>query len=160
LDALEPFPALKRLRQTPLDAAALLEGLPEEALSQLPANGGWAIRNMVSHLRDAEGVLSFRVSVILEQENPALESQAVFEWATNEEEHLSTTQEIFDTYRASRQETIARLESIPLNDWWRTGQHEEFGPVTLRQQVSYFASHELIHLAQIELLRRQLVGSE
>lgn len=150
LDALEPFAALERLRQTPLDVAALLEGLLEEALSQPSADGGWAIRNTVSHLRDAEGVLSFRVGVMLKQDNPSLESKAVFEWATNDEEHPLTTQEIFNTYWVSRQKTIARLESVPLREWWRTGQHEEFGPVTLRQQVSYFASHEITHLPQIK----------
>jgi uncharacterized damage-inducible protein DinB len=160
LDALEPFAALERLRQTPLDVAALLEGLSEKALSQRPEDGGWAIRNIVSHLRDAQGVLNFRLGLLLEQENPALESKAVFEWATKEEEHPPTCQEIFDTYRASRQETLVRLESIPLSDWWRTGQHEEFGTVTLRQQVSYFGSHEITHLPQIESLRTQLVGSQ
>lgn len=160
LDALEPFAALERLHQTPLDVAALLEGLSEKALSQPPEDGGWAIRNIVSHLRDAQGVLSFRLSLLLEQENPSLESKAVFEWATKEEEHPPTSQEIFDTYRASRQETLVRLESIPLSDWWRTGQHEEFGTVTLRQQVSYFGSHEITHLPQIESLRSQLVGSQ
>jgi len=160
LDALEPFAALERLRQTPLDVAALLEGLSEKDLRQQPEDGGWAIRNIVSHLRDAQGVLSFRLGLLLEQENPSLESKAVFEWATEEEERPPTTQEIFDTYRASRQEIIARLESIPLDDWWRTGQHEEFGTVTIRQQVSYFASHEITHFSQIESLRNQLVGSE
>jgi rubrerythrin/uncharacterized damage-inducible protein DinB len=154
-DALEPFVALERLHQTPLDVAALLEGLSEEALSQAPKDGGWAIRNIVSHLRDAQGVLSFRLNLLLEQENPLLESKAVFEWATKEEDHPPTTQEIFDTYRASRQETLARLKSIPLSDWWRTGRHEEFGPVTLRQQVSYFGSHEITHLRQIESVRNQ-----
>lgn len=158
LDALDPFAVLERLRQTPLEVAALLEGLPEEALSQPPADGGWAIRNIISHLRDAQGVLSFRLDLLLEQENPLLESKAVFAWATQEEERPPTTQEIFATYRASRQETIARLESLPLRDWWRTGQHQEFGPVTFRQQVSYFASHEMTHLPQIEVLRHQWVG--
>jgi len=157
LDALEPFAALERLRQTPLDVAALLEGLSEVALSHPPEDGGWAIRNIVSHLRDAQGVLRFRLHLLLEQENPSLESKAVFEWAMKEEEHPPTTQKIFDTYRASRQETIAKLESIPLSAWWRTGQHEEFGTVTLRQQVSYFGSHEITHLPQIESLRNQLV---
>jgi uncharacterized damage-inducible protein DinB len=155
LDALEPFAALERLRQTPLDVAALLEGLPEAALSRQPEDGGWAVRNTVSHLRDAQGVLNFRLNLLLEEENPTLESQAVFEWATNEEEHPPTTGEIFETYRASRLETIARLESIPLADWWRAGRHEEFGTVTVRQQVSYFASHEITHLPQIEALRPQ-----
>jgi hypothetical protein len=57
-----------------------------------------------------------------------------------------------DAYRATRQEILATLESIPLKDWWRTGQHEEFGTVTIRQQVSYFAAHESTHLPQIESL--------
>jgi uncharacterized damage-inducible protein DinB len=160
LDALEPFAALEKLRQTPSDVAALVEGLSEEDLNRQPQDGGWAIRNIVAHLRDAQGVLSFRLNLLLEQENPSLESKAVFEWATKEERRPPTTQEIFDTYRALRQETMARLESIPLDDWWRAGQHEEFGTVTIRQQVSYFASHEITHLLQIESLRNRFMGSK
>lgn len=158
LDALEPFAALERLRQTPIDVATLLKGMPEELLSREPDNGGWAIRNIVSHLRDAQGVLSFRLNLLLEQDDPVLESKAVFEWAKKEEDRPPTTQEIFDTYNASRQEIVARLEAIPLSHWWRTGRHEEFGTVTLRQQVSYFASHEATHLPQIEFLRDKWVG--
>lgn len=152
LDALEPFDALERLRQTPLEVADLIAGLPENVLNQKPLVGGWAIRNILSHLRDAQGVLNFRLNLLLEEENPLLESKAVFEWATNEAERPATSKEIFETYQASRQDTIARLESIPLANWWRSGQHEEFGTVTVRQQVSYFASHELTHLPQIEAL--------
>ena len=160
LDALEPFAALEKLRETPLDVSALLEGLSEEAKNRQPEDGGWSIRNFVSHLRDAQGVLSFRLDLMLEEENPALESKAVFEWATREQERPPTTQEIFDAYRASRRETVTKLESTPLQHWWRTGQHEEFGTVTVRQQVSYFASHEITHLPQIESLRNQLLATE
>jgi len=158
LDALQPLAALKQLRQTLNDVAVLLEGLSEADLNRPPQDGGWAIRHIVSHLRDAQGVLSVRLSLLLEQTNPPLEAKAVFQWATREEGRPPTTQEIFDTYRASRLETIARLESIPLADWWRTGQHQEFGTVTVRQQVSYFASHEITHLPQIEALRVQRPG--
>ena len=37
----------------------------------------------------------------------------------------------------------------------RTGQHEEFGPLFLHQQVSYFAAHERTHPPQIEALRER-----
>lgn len=154
LDALDPFAALERLRQTPAEVATLLEGLSEDVISRQPEDGGWSIRNIVSHLRDAQGVLSFRLNLLLEHENPSIESKAVFEWASREQDRPPNTQEIFDSYRASRQETIAKLESIPLEDWWRSGRHEEFGTVTVRQQASYFASHEITHLPQIERLRR------
>lgn len=46
--------------------------------------------------------------------------------------------------------TVARLEKLPLDGWERAGVHQEFGPVTLRQQASYFAVHEITHLPQME----------
>ncbi|UCH61282.1 MAG: DinB family protein [Anaerolineales bacterium] len=153
LEAYEPFAALTRLRSTPDEVGALISGLEEAALNTPPAPGEWAIRTTLSHLLDAQGVLGFRLGLLLEQENPVLESKAVFQWATDESERPPTTREVFDTYRQSRRETLALLESLPLADWWRKGRHQEFGIVTLRQQVSYFAAHELTHLPQIEALR-------
>ena len=50
------------------------------------------------------------------------------------------------------QYNIPELETIPLADWWRTGRHEEFGVVSIKQQASYFASHEWTHLPQVERL--------
>ncbi|CAG1016487.1 hypothetical protein ANAEL_05645 [Anaerolineales bacterium] len=152
LEALDPTEALERLRQTPLEVAALIEGLSEEALTRQPADGGWAIRNIVSHLRDAQGVIAFRVDLFLKEENPVLESKAVFAWARDENARPPSVREIFDAYQTSRQQMIAKLESIPFTDWWRTGRHEEFGVVSIKQQVSYFAAHELTHLPQIARL--------
>lgn len=157
LENFDPFEALHNLRSTPQKVSALLEGLSESDLNIQPEDGGWAIRNIISHMRDAQGVFSFRVDLLLDQDNPILESKAVFEWATSEVERPPSTGEIFGTYQASRQKVIARLESLPLADWWRSGQHEEFGVVTVMQQASYFATHELTHLPQIQSLRAPLV---
>lgn len=155
LDALEPPAALARLRQTPGEVAKLLDGLSEAQLNQAPADGGWAIRNVLTHLRDAQDVLAFRLDLFLREEHPVLESKAVWTWAANEHEHPPTAREIFEAYRSSRMDTLDNLAQMPLADWWRTGRHEEFGDVTLRQQVSYFAAHEVTHLSQIAALHRQ-----
>lgn len=157
LDVFEPFDALERLRQTPDEVEKLLDGLSEPSLNQQARDGGWSIRNTLSHLRDAQGVLSFRVDLFLKEEHPMLESKAVFAWATQEGQRPPAALEIFEAYKASRDETIRKLENLPLANWWHAGQHQEFGTVTLRQQVSYFAAHELTHLSQIELLRRQII---
>jgi hypothetical protein len=158
LEAFEPFTAQEKLRQTPEEVARLLDGLPEEVLSWQPEGEGWAIRNIISHMRDAQGVLDYRLDLFLKDENPVLESKAVFEWATREEERPPSTMDIFDSYRSSRQDTLQKLESIPLSDWWRTGFHTEFGPLTLRQHASYFAAHEITHLPQIQKLREKLAS--
>ena len=155
LDALDPPAALKTLRQTPLDVAALLEGLSEEQMSKPLSDDDWAIRNVLTHLRDAQGVLDYRLDLFSQEENPVLEAKAVWSWAT--EERAPAALEIFESYQTLRAKILARLELLPLMDWWRTGRHEEFGIVSLKQQVSYFTSHELTHLPQIEKLRNQFI---
>lgn len=152
LDALEPFAALESLRRMPGEVAALLAGLSEEDLARPPQDGGWAIRNVVTHLRDAQSVLDYRLDLFLAEEHPLLEMKAVWTWAVNEEAHPPTTLEILAAYRSSRAATLRKLATLPLADWWRTGEHQEFGAVTLRQQVSYFAAHEVTHLPQIARL--------
>jgi hypothetical protein len=154
LEALDPPAALEKLRQTPIEVAALLEGLPEQAMTREPADGGWAIRNIVIHIRDAQDVLDYRLELFSKEEHPILEAKAVWSWAKNEEESPPSMPEIFAEYQATRGKILSRLESLPLADWWRTGQHGEFGEVSIKQQVSYFASHEITHLPQIERLAR------
>lgn len=153
LEALDPFAALEHLRSTPREVAAIVAGITDARASHEPDDGGWSLRQTVAHLRDAQGVLSQRVDLILDHENPVLESRAVFAWARNEADQPATLSEILEAYRASRARTLARLESLPLADWWRRGRHEEFGELRLYQQVSYFACHELVHFPQLEHLK-------
>jgi len=90
--------------------------------------------------------------------DPVLESLAVFEWAAREEEQPPTAREIFTDYQASRHATLERLEGIPMEMWGCRGFHQEFGEVTLLQQASYFALHEITHMPKIQELR-QLGGT-
>jgi hypothetical protein len=154
LVALDPPAALETLRQTPLKVASLLDGLSEQDMDLQAPDGGWTLRNVLTHLRDAQSVLEYRLELFQKEEHPVLASKAVFAWATREEERRPTPLEVFAEYRATRSAILSRLEGLPLADWWRTGQHEEFGSVSLKQQVSYFASHELTHFPQIEKLRK------
>jgi hypothetical protein len=154
LEALDPFEALFWLRSTPDEVQLLISGLDEEQLNRQVEAEEWSIRNALSHLRDAQGVLDFRVNLLLEQDNPLIESQAVFNWAKDEAERPPTTAELFEIYKDSRRKTLETLDDLPLHDWWRQGEHEEFGVVSIKQQASYFATHELTHLPQIQKLRR------
>ena len=154
LEAMDPIEAMNWLRKTPDEVKNLIEGVSEEALHRRPTEGEWNTRNVLSHLRDAQGVLDYRVNLLLNEDDPVIESKAVFEWARDEADRSPNAEQLFETYLASRRKTLSVLEGIHLVDWWREGRHEEFGVVSIRQQASYFATHELTHLPQIEELRR------
>ena len=149
LDALLPQAALERLRQTPMDVASIAASNHAGGENSPALDGGWTLREAIAHLLDAEKVLNYRVKRILEEDNPTLESLAVFEWADEESRHPATVEGVLDELCRSREDTLQVLESIPLEDWWRTGQHAEFGTVTICQQASYFAMHEITHLPQL-----------
>lgn len=152
LDALDPFDAVEKMKQMPVLVSALLGELSEEAMAPQPPDGGWSIRNILTHLRDAQDVLVYRLDLFEQQSRPVLASKAIFEWAAQENQRPKAGREIFETYREVRAKLVARLKQMPLADWWRTGWHEEFGEVSIKQQVSYFASHEFTHLPQLQKL--------
>jgi hypothetical protein len=153
---MDPFESLNSLKQTPNKVKRLIERFGEQDLNREVFEVEWSIRNILSHLRDAQGVLLYRLTLLLEEENPVIESKAVFEWAKDESDRPQSATTIFKTYYDSREKTLEVLEGIPLVDWWRKGRHQEFGEVSVWQQTSYFATHELTHLPQIQSLCKKL----
>jgi hypothetical protein len=152
LERYDPASATAQLERTPARVRALLDRIPAPAWSRRPEPGTWSPHEVLSHLRDAQGVLEQRVAAILEQDDPDLEAKMVWSW--NEEARPATTQEVLDAYLASRARVLEVLRGAPADAWWRTGRHREFGRLTLTQQVSYFAAHEPTHLRQLRAAAR------
>jgi hypothetical protein len=146
--------ALAALRATPGLLEGLLAGLSPEAMSIQEAPGEWSMREAIHHYLITESLLAGRVRQILEQDRPRLAGLAAW---TAELEGAST-EDMFRRFRESRQATIGRLSGLNAEQWLRIGEHEEFGPVTLLQQASYFARHDHSHLGQVEAIRRAIAA--
>jgi DinB superfamily len=146
--------ALAALRATPGILEGLLAGLSPEAMSIPEAPGEWSMREAIHHYLITESLLAGRVRQILEQDRPRLAGLAA--WTAELEG--SSTEDMFRRFRESRQATIGRLSGLNAEQWLRIGEHEEFGPVTLLQQASYFARHDHSHLGQVEAIRRAIAA--
>jgi uncharacterized damage-inducible protein DinB len=153
LEPLAPQEALKTLHSAADEIAEVIRGLSEAQMAQVPAPGRWSIRDALHHLLVAQSLLAGRLDKLLAEENPTL--SALASWMIPSPEAVSAG-EMLEQFRISRQHTVARLLNLPLQAWFRTGQHEEFGQVTLLHQASYFARHERYHLPRIEATRRQI----
>ncbi len=154
LDPLTPAEALAGLRSAAGEVIALTQGLSEAQMSWSPEPGEWSISNLLWHLLVAQQLLSGRMEKMLAEENPSLQSLAA--WAAGAEESSSGA-EILGEYLRSRQAAIARLEGLSPADWLRSGQHDEFGQVTILTQAAYFARHDQYHLVQLDSLRAMVV---
>ena len=151
LSEYDPHEVMEHLAATPQQLERMIRGMSEQTANRQLASGAWSAVDVITHIKDADGVLNQRVKLLLDHENPSLEFKAVFKWAESQREQSSIS-DIWEEYMKSRKETLQRLTDLPLANWWRRGQHEEFGEVTLLQQASYFAAHELTHVRQINAM--------
>ncbi len=135
------------LARTAEKLRTLISRVPEHLLNQRPAPHTFSPHEVIAHLRDAQSLLEQRVERILVQDDPDLDAHMLWSW--NEGERPTSTEALLDEYVALRRVVLVTLRSAPPEAWWRTGRHREFGRLTLTQQVSYFAAHELTHLRQL-----------
>ena len=155
LEPLDPGGAVQALEATPGIVEKLLEGLTEDQAAAPSAPGEWSMREGLHHILVTEVLLSGRVRQILETDRPKLAGLAA--WAERLEGDLGA-QVVLRRFRESRQATVVRLRGLSLEQWHRQGEHEEFGPVTLLQQASYFARHDQSHLGQLEAIREAVLA--
>lgn len=138
------------LERTPATLAALLEGLPDVWITATEGDGTWSPYDIIGHLIHGEQTDWMpRVRHILAGETrpfPPFDRTAQFTQSQG-----ASLSELLATFASLRQESIAALVSMNLTneDLSRTGQHPEFGAVTLGQLLATWVVHDLDHLGQI-----------
>jgi DinB family protein len=138
------------LTRTPRVLDVQLRGLSEGWLASNEGPDTWNPRNVVGHLIDCEELNWIpRARIILDQ-GPA----RVFE-PFDRFRHLSRTMPINDlleTYAELRAANLDTLRSWRLGpkELALTGEHPEFGTVTLSQLLAAWVAHDLDHLNQVE----------
>ncbi len=157
---LEPEPIevlINQLGLTPDWLDRILADLPAERLAQKigGAEGEWSLIEAASHQLDAQQLIAGRVELFMQSDTPNLSAKSPAEMV--DQSGLSAT-EISQAFRQSRRRLLDRLQAAPSNYWTRVGQHNEFGPVTLQQQIGYFAKHEQWHMAQMTKIRKTVIG--
>ena len=157
LEPLPPARAVKALASGIDEIGALIEGLTDEQMEFYPEPGEWNFREALQHLLVSQNLLAGRVDKMLAEQNPSLAGAAA--WMLDEKEAQPGSQ-IFQQLKSSRLELLDRLRALPLESWWRTGEHEEFGQVTILQQASYFAKHERAHMPQVQQIRTAISSRE
>ena len=156
LEPTNPMEIIAMLARNAEDLRRLVAGLSEEVSTKAPSAADWSIHEHVKHFSDTQEMLDTRIELMLNHDNPNLTALAVYEFANQEEQRPSTTQNVLAAFCDKRANCVAKLESLPLKDLWRTGSHPEFGQLTIIRQAAYLAFHEQTHLPEIEALRKQV----
>jgi uncharacterized damage-inducible protein DinB len=139
------------LERTPVVITAMLEGLPEEWVTQNEGPGTWSPYDIVGHLVHGENTDWIpRMKIILA--DTADKAFTPFDrFAQFENSKGKSLSQLLNTFRLLRQQNIQYLHSCHLTaeDFTKQGIHPAFGPVTLAQLLATWTVHDLNHIAQI-----------
>jgi len=142
---------LSVLKRTPAVLDALLRDLPEAWTAATEGPGTWSPYIVIGHLIHAERVDWMpRLAIILEygQSRPfeSFDREAQFR-----ESHGKSLSSLLDEFGALRRGNLARLRALNLQpeQFELRGMHPALGPVTVRQLLATWTTHDLAHILQV-----------
>ena len=141
--------AIDRLAHTPSVLRALLDGVPQDALTA-PNAEGWSTRDVVAHLLIINDLgLDRRLHLIVAEDTPDVPD-------VNEHDSLAASgyrdrplADLLDDFAAHRANTVEWMRTLGPAGLERVGNHEITGRVTVSDVVHHIAFHDLVHVAQI-----------
>ena len=139
------------LERTPRVLDALLSGLPEGWTRGNEGVNTWSPFDVVGHLIDGELTdWMTRLHIILKQgSNRRFESFDRFHHISRNKDRALG--DLLAEFHQLREKNLGELRALNLTDaeLQLTGEHPEFGSVSLRQLLATWVAHDLGHIAQI-----------
>lgn len=142
------------LRATPAALPRAIEGLSAQQLRRPEKPGKWSIGQVLQHLADSEIVWAWRLRLILAQERPELTGFDQDLWAERLHYEQSDPSEALDVFGVLRRANLRLVDRTSPADLTRVGIHRERGEESLEHLRRLYAGHDLLHLQQIERVRR------
>lgn len=141
----------ERLATAPRYLFEVCSGAAPERMSQPLAPGKWSPVQVIAHLVgcDKEALLP-RIEKMLNEDKPFLPAYDQDLWMKQYGDVYNRKPiSLMDEYARLREKSVMLLFDLEVDDWLRTGQHEEHGIITIYDLADYFAKHDEHHRRQL-----------
>jgi uncharacterized damage-inducible protein DinB len=145
--------ALSCIAELPMLLRNAVQGLDTEQINTPYREGGWTVRQVISHIADSHMTAFFRVRLALTEDWPtilAYNEKAFAELHDSVAAPVEWSLEIIESVHAR---WVMMLQSLTPTQWQRGFRHPERGPSTIEQATLLYAWHCRHHLAHITHLR-------
>ncbi len=139
------------LRRTPATLTALLDGLPPGWTDGTDGPDTWSPHVVIGHLNHCERVDWIRRAEIILAQGASRRFAPLDRLAQLNESQGQPLTDLLAEFAHLREQNLERVAAWNLTDAHLalTGEHPEFGTVTLRQLLSTWVAHDLGHIVQI-----------
>ncbi|MBZ0277715.1 MAG: DinB family protein [Anaerolineae bacterium] len=110
---------------------------------------GWSVLQVLCHLRDFEAVFLHRAHLTAEQDVPALPFPNPDELAAEKKYHEQNVHAVYAEWQQIRADYLNFHEELPEAAWERVANHPTRGLITIQDQFTITAWHDVNHLEQL-----------
>jgi DinB superfamily len=142
------------LEATPDGLTNAIASLTERELSQPEAAGKWSIRQVLRHLADSDLVWGYRVRMVLAHNRPTINGYDQDLWADRLHYDQAPVESSLEEFRVLRRSNLRLITNASPADLERVGVHAERGEESVAHMIRLYAGHDLLHLRQIERVRK------
>lgn len=157
----EPTPERRRewidaIAETPARFRAAVQGLSDEQLDTPYRDGGWTVRQLAHHVPDSHMNALIRFKLGLTEDNPLIKTYDEALWAELGDVRATPLETSLATLELVHERWVHLLRSITDEQWARTIQHPEWGPMRLETMLALYAWHGRHHVAHVTRLRERM----
>jgi DinB family protein len=160
LQALGSRDPMEVLAETPAALQRAVAGLTPEQEGTPERPGKWSVRQVVQHLADSELVGGFRFRMVLAHDAPELPGYDQDLWAQRLRYQDNDIADALQDFAYLRRINLRLLRRATPDDLKRVMRHSERGDEPLGMMIRLYAGHDLVHLRQIERIRRAVEAGE
>ncbi len=142
------------LRATPGALERAIATTSADVLVRPEAPGKWSMREVLAHLADSDVVWAWRLRLILAQDRPQLTGYDQDRWAARLGYNESDPRDSVMLFSVLRKRNLQLLDRAAPEDLQRVGVHVERGEESLAHQIRLYAGHDILHLNQLERVRK------
>jgi uncharacterized damage-inducible protein DinB len=136
-----------------------VETLSPREITAPEAAGKWSIGQVMRHLADSDLVWGYRVRMVLAHDRPPLTGYDQDLWADRLRYDEADVYESLEQFEVLRRANLRLLRRATPQDLERVGVHAERGDERVDHMMRMYAGHDLLHLNQIDRIRRAVAKS-
>jgi uncharacterized damage-inducible protein DinB len=147
--------AIEAIAETPAKLRKAVAGLNDAQLDTPYRPDGWTVRQLVHHVADSHMHAYARTRFALAESNVTITPYEEAAWAELPDMRSMPVEVSLDLLDALHARWVHVLRSIKVDDFRRTIQHPENGPMTVDDLLSVYSWHGRHHTAHVTALRER-----
>jgi hypothetical protein len=148
----DPISVIAALENGPLIVIPLVREVPKAILKRRPRPGKWSAHEHACHLAEVHPLFFSRLALMLKESNPHI--VPYHPEVDMEEDALLNMDldEAVNRFSMDRYDLVDRLKAMPVEDWKRTADHDEYDHYSIFIMFRHLALHDMLHAYRIEEL--------